>query len=85
MDLIWLLQIHSEEHGFGNRLVLDVLQHLYTTYGDVGPDELTKNEEKMLTPIAPHRPIALLFKQLEDGQKFAALASIPFTNYQLIY
>eukprot|EP00957_Ditylum_brightwellii_P026894 2033140-Ditylum_brightwellii.AAC.1 len=38
----------------------------------------------MQTPIAPHHPIVLLFKQLEDGQKFAASASVPFTNDQLI-
>eukprot|EP00957_Ditylum_brightwellii_P038333 2897799-Ditylum_brightwellii.AAC.2 len=38
----------------------------------------------MLTPIDPHHPIALLFKQLEDGQKFAVSASMPFTNDQLI-
>eukprot|EP00957_Ditylum_brightwellii_P075608 5746447-Ditylum_brightwellii.AAC.1 len=38
----------------------------------------------MLTPIAPHHPIALLFKQLKDGQKFAVSASILFTNDQLI-
>eukprot|EP00957_Ditylum_brightwellii_P118709 9054182-Ditylum_brightwellii.AAC.1 len=69
---------------FGSRLVLDVFQHLYATYSDVGPDELTKNQEKMLTPIVPHHPIVLLFKHLEDGQKFAASASVPFTNDQLI-
>eukprot|EP00957_Ditylum_brightwellii_P147616 11241817-Ditylum_brightwellii.AAC.1 len=67
MDFVWLSQIHSEQHGFGNRSMLDVFQHLYTTHGNVGPDELTKNQEKMLTSIAPHHPIELLFKQLEDG------------------
>ena len=80
MNLVWLSQIHSKEHGFGNRSVLDVFQYLYATYGDVGLDELTKNQEKMLTPIAPHHPITLLFKQLEDDQKFAVSASILFTN-----
>eukprot|EP00957_Ditylum_brightwellii_P208215 15356325-Ditylum_brightwellii.AAC.1 len=64
--------------------MLDIFQHLSTTYGNVGPDELTKNQEKMLTPIAPHHPITLLFKQLEDGQKFAVSSSILFTNDQLI-
>eukprot|EP00957_Ditylum_brightwellii_P069114 5246525-Ditylum_brightwellii.AAC.1 len=82
--LVWLLQIHTKEHGFGNRAVLNIFQHLYTTYGNVGPDELTKNQEKVLTLIAPHHPIAILFKQLEDDQKFAASASVPFTNDQLI-
>eukprot|EP00957_Ditylum_brightwellii_P195267 14876053-Ditylum_brightwellii.AAC.1 len=38
----------------------------------------------MLTPIVPHHPIALLFKQLEDGQKFAASTNVPFTNDQLV-
>eukprot|EP00957_Ditylum_brightwellii_P154080 11726327-Ditylum_brightwellii.AAC.2 len=63
---------------------MDIFQHLYTTYGNVGPDELTKNQDKMITPIALHHLIALLFKQLEDGQKFAAFASVTFTNNQLI-
>eukprot|EP00957_Ditylum_brightwellii_P020872 1574415-Ditylum_brightwellii.AAC.1 len=38
----------------------------------------------MLTPIALHHPIALLFKQLEDGQKFAISVSVLFANDQLI-
>eukprot|EP00957_Ditylum_brightwellii_P190858 14531427-Ditylum_brightwellii.AAC.1 len=38
----------------------------------------------MQTPIAPHHPISLLFKQVEDGQTFAASTSVPFTNDQLI-
>eukprot|EP00957_Ditylum_brightwellii_P115631 8820030-Ditylum_brightwellii.AAC.1 len=84
IELVWFSQIHTKEHGFGNRAMLDIFQHLYTMYGGVGLDELTKNQEKMFTSIAPHHPIALLFKQLEDGQKFAASASVPFTNDQLI-
>eukprot|EP00957_Ditylum_brightwellii_P007405 560818-Ditylum_brightwellii.AAC.2 len=47
-------------------------------------DQMTNNQEKTLTQIAPHHPMGLLSKQLEDGQKFAASASVPFTNDQLI-
>eukprot|EP00957_Ditylum_brightwellii_P173966 13244666-Ditylum_brightwellii.AAC.1 len=28
-DPIWLAEIHTEEHGFGNRLFLDAIIHLY--------------------------------------------------------
>eukprot|EP00957_Ditylum_brightwellii_P096103 7321796-Ditylum_brightwellii.AAC.1 len=71
MDLVWLSQIHSEEHSFRNRTVLDIFQHQFATYGAVGPDELTKNQEKVLTPTELHQTIALLFKQIENGITFA--------------
>eukprot|EP00957_Ditylum_brightwellii_P183382 13968817-Ditylum_brightwellii.AAC.1 len=80
IDHVWLSQIHSEEHGFGNHTMLDVLQHLYTTHGAVGPDQLTRNQEAMLCPVMAHQPIALLFNQIEDDQKFASAANISFTN-----
>eukprot|EP00957_Ditylum_brightwellii_P207565 15353536-Ditylum_brightwellii.AAC.1 len=80
---VWLSQIHSEGYGFGNCTMLDVLQHLYTTYGAVGSDQLTCNQEAMLHPVLAHQPIALLFKQIEDGQKFVSAANVPFTNDQL--
>eukprot|EP00957_Ditylum_brightwellii_P006656 505842-Ditylum_brightwellii.AAC.1 len=64
--------------------MLDVLQHLYTTYSAVEPDQLTHNQQAMLQPVTAHQPIALLFKQFEDGQRFASAANIPFTNDQLV-
>eukprot|EP00957_Ditylum_brightwellii_P027684 2092627-Ditylum_brightwellii.AAC.1 len=63
---------------------MDIFQHLYTTYNKIGLDELTKNQAKMLTSIALHHPIALLFNQFEDGQKFAASTSVLFNIDQLI-
>eukprot|EP00957_Ditylum_brightwellii_P149658 11396446-Ditylum_brightwellii.AAC.1 len=38
----------------------------------------------MLILLAPHQPIALLFKQLEDGKKFTMWAGVTFTNDQLV-
>eukprot|EP00957_Ditylum_brightwellii_P007219 548592-Ditylum_brightwellii.AAC.2 len=51
---VWLSQIHSEEHGIGYHTILGMLQHLYTTYGAVGPDQLTRNQEAMLQPVTAH-------------------------------
>eukprot|EP00957_Ditylum_brightwellii_P087772 6683705-Ditylum_brightwellii.AAC.1 len=38
----------------------------------------------MLHLVIAHKPIALLFKQIEDGQMFANAANVPFTNDQLV-
>eukprot|EP00957_Ditylum_brightwellii_P072201 5488670-Ditylum_brightwellii.AAC.1 len=38
----------------------------------------------MLHPVTAHQSIVLLFKQIEDCQKFASAANVPFTNDQLV-
>eukprot|EP00957_Ditylum_brightwellii_P111168 8476576-Ditylum_brightwellii.AAC.1 len=38
----------------------------------------------MMTPVDPTRPIALIWKQIEDAQKFAMSAGQPYTNHQIV-
>ena len=72
--------IHYDAHGFGKYATLNIIQHLYATYGRVGPDEIHQNQDNMHKTIYPHRPITLLFKKIEDAQKFATTANTPFTQ-----
>ena len=51
---------------------LEILTHLWTTYGEVGENDLKPNEKRMKTQWNPPTPIETLFKQLEEGQAFAA-------------
>jgi hypothetical protein len=57
--------------GFGQRTCLDVITHLRTTYGEITPNELDKNAERMATAWHPPTPIEDLFEQLRAGQAFA--------------
>jgi hypothetical protein len=57
--------------GFGQRSCLDVIIHLRTTYGEITPNELDKNAERMAAAWHPSTPIEDLFEQLRAGQAFA--------------
>eukprot|EP00957_Ditylum_brightwellii_P147342 11219561-Ditylum_brightwellii.AAC.1 len=36
-DNMWFAGIHTPTHGFGNRSMLNVLQYLHQTYGQISP------------------------------------------------
>jgi hypothetical protein len=80
----YLTGIHDEAHGFGNQTLLDVERWLFQIYGHVGPTDRMNNTAKLTQPINPTAPIALLFKQIEECQRFAADAGSPFTPQQIV-
>ena len=51
---------------------LELLTHLWTTYGEVTIVDLGANETRMKVQWNPPSPIESLFLQLEDGQAFAS-------------
>ena len=80
----YLAGIHSATLGFGARTLQDIFLHLYQTYGRISPASLQANTTKLTTPIAAHLPIALIFRQIEDCQRFALAGQTPLTNEQII-
>jgi hypothetical protein len=84
IDATFLTGIHDPAHGFGSRSIIDVFQYLFATYGQIGPDELLANQQKLTTPVDPNQPIAILFRQIEDCQKFAAAGNVAITPAQVL-
>jgi hypothetical protein len=84
IDATYLTGIHDSAHGFGARGLIDVFRYLFATYGSIGPDEILRNHQKMTTPVDPNQPIAILFKQIEDCQKFAAARQVAITPAQVL-
>jgi hypothetical protein len=80
----YLTGIHDEAHGFGNRTLQDVQRWLFETYGHVGSTDRMNNTARLTQPIDPTAPLALLFKQIEECQRFAADAGSPFTPQQIV-
>ena len=80
----YLAGIHSEILGFGPRSLQDIFLHLYQSYGRISPSSLKSNTDKLTNPIAAHLPIALVFRQIEDCQRFATAGGAAFTQEQLI-
>jgi hypothetical protein len=84
IDSTFLTGIHDPAHGFGARSIIDVFQYLFATYGQIGPDEILANQQKLTQPIDPNQPIAMLFRQIENCQKFAAAGNVAITPAQVL-
>jgi hypothetical protein len=80
----YLTGIHDPAHGFGARSIIDVFQYLFRTYGQIGPDKILANQQKLTQPVDPNQPMAILFKQIEDCQKFAAAGQVAITPQQVL-
>jgi hypothetical protein len=80
----YLTGIHDPAHGFGARSIIDVFQYLFRTYGQIGPDEILANQQRLTKPVDPQQPMAILFKQIEDCQKFAAAGQVAITPQQVL-
>jgi hypothetical protein len=84
IDTTFLTGIHDPAHGFGHRTLMDVFRFLFETYGNIGPADIVANQQKMTAPVDPNQPIAHLFKQIENCQKFAAAGQTAITPAQII-
>jgi hypothetical protein len=63
---------------------LNLLNHLWTTYGQITEADLSANEERMYANWHPPTPIETLYEQLVDGQKFAAKGNEVIDDSQLV-
>lgn len=84
VEEVWLAGIHDPAHGFGTRSLIDVLHHLFHIYGQIGPEEILKNQQELMALVDPAQPIAVVFQRIERCQKFATAGRIPFTPQQLL-
>ena len=80
----YLAGINSSILGFGTRTLQDIFLHLYQLYSRISLSSLKANTNKLNTPLPPHLPTALIFRQIEDCQLFATAGGTPFTLAQLV-
>jgi hypothetical protein len=73
------------DFGYATATTLQLLQHLHDTYGTLTPADREANRIRMVTPWSPPVPIETMFKQLEEGQRFAAVALEPIADSHLAY
>lgn len=67
----YLRELADPELGLGSVTCLEILTHLWTTWGTITQIELDANALRMATPWHPPTPIDKLFTQLDDGVRFA--------------
>jgi hypothetical protein len=58
--------------------------YLKQTYGFINPTQLAENYNKMTAPINFKDPIETLFKQIEDGVRYASASAQPYMKAQYV-
>ena len=84
VDEIYLAAISEPYIKYGNRTLLEMLTHLYTTYAKISPADLKENERKMNSPWDPNQPFEVLVRQIQDATDFASHGGSPYTQRQIV-
>eukprot|EP00957_Ditylum_brightwellii_P010021 756374-Ditylum_brightwellii.AAC.1 len=70
--------------GYAPSATLQVLNHLYNTWGNITSTILEEGMEKIKTPLNSTCPISHIWEQIQQRQALATAACQPFTKPQLI-
>ena len=64
--------------------IQDIMTFLFTTYGQVDPNDLADNQKRFEQPWDPEEPFEVVVEQIEDAQEFSTAANMPFTDMQIL-
>ena len=84
VDNKYITDLEDDLTGYAKVSPLELMTHLWTSYGTVDDADHAANEEAMKKPWTPPEPIATLFDQLKKGQEFAARGNEVIDDTQLI-
>lgn len=70
--------------GFANVTTLDLLTHLFFTYGRITPSDLEENDKKFKKQWDTNQPFEALIDQVEDAVDFAAAGQAPYSPAQIV-
>ena len=84
VDGLYLKELKHRITGYANVFTRAMLEHLYSAYGKMIPQDLQHLDEDMKTPYDPHMPIENLFDQIENAKDLAQAAGAPYADAQLL-
>ena len=69
--------------GFAGVNTWQILEHLYTTYGDISAKDLADNHTKMNTLYDPNLPIENLIDQIDEATELVDTAPLLIRRHKL--
>jgi hypothetical protein len=81
---IYLDVLNDDMVGFANISARDMLDHLFTTYGNITSVDLENNFEHMRRAWDPQQPVESLFKQIQDCNNYSESGGVLIGNPQKI-
>ena len=83
-DEVYLKPLANRVTGYGHKSTRQILDHLYTVYGQLSPADLAENDSRMRTEYDAALPIETLYEQIEDAQELAAAGGAPYSPVQVV-
>ena len=84
VDDIFINALCDRHVGYANVSTLNLLTHLYNTYGKITEVDLNRNQELMSEAFDPNLPIESFFRRIEECVEFAAAGNTPFSPQQVV-
>jgi hypothetical protein len=81
---IYLDVLNDDMVGFANISAWDMLDHLFTTYGNITAVDLENNFEHMRRVWDPQQPVESLFKQIQDCADYSEAGGVIIGHPQKI-
>ena len=79
------VKVHKNRNtGYARVTTRTLINHLLTTYGQIVPDNLINNEERMKCKWYATTPIKITFYQIDDGQVYATSGNSPYMEAQIV-
>jgi hypothetical protein len=84
VDDIYVPTLHNTHTAYAMVTMLQILTHLYTTYGKLTPMAMQKNDRHFRNPYNPASPFEMMVQQIEDSQDFAVAGHRAYTAQQIV-
>ena len=81
---LYLEALKQPQIGYGARTTLELLTHLWASYGKIEPSHLWENEKRMKTAWHPTEPIEKLFSQLKATFEVAIAGNAGITEVAVV-
>jgi hypothetical protein len=81
---IYVRTLRNTHTGYAMVTTLQILTHLYTTYGKLTPMAMQENDRHFRNPYNPAEPFEILVQKLEEAQDFAAAGNQAHTAQQIV-
>ena len=83
-DETYFRGLRNRHTGFFGATYLQMITHLYDSYGLITALDIIENEKRMDKPYDQSEAIEIYFDQVEDAVEFAEAGNSPFTNTQIV-
>ena len=81
---LYLKTLKHRITGYANVSTREILNHLYTSYGKMTPQDLQLIDSEMKASYDPQLPIENLYKQIENAKDVAEAGGAPYADNQIL-